>query len=64
MFSTLTGGRGGIVILVMIWDKIVQFFNCSVKVFWPEMMIKSFIPANNVLPFCHQGFTGLNMFHR
>ena len=29
-------GRGGIVILVIIWDKIMQFFDCS-KVFWPEL---------------------------
>ena len=26
----------GIVILVMMWDKIMQFFDCS-KVFWPEL---------------------------
>ena len=29
-------GKEGIVILVMIWDRIVQFFDCS-KVFWPEL---------------------------
>ena len=29
-------GRGGIVILVMISDKNMQFFDCS-KVFWPEL---------------------------
>ena len=29
-------GRGGMVILVMSWDKIMQFFDCS-KVFWPEL---------------------------
>ena len=27
-------------------------------------MIKDFIPANNVLSFCYQGFTGLNMFYK
>ena len=36
-FSTLIGG-GGIVILVMIWDKIMQFFYCS-KVFWPGLKL-------------------------
>ena len=35
-FSILIGGREGIVILVMIWDKIMQFFDCS-KLFWPEL---------------------------
>ena len=25
---------------------------------------KNFTPANNVLFFCHQGFAGLNMFHK
>ena len=29
-------GERGIVILVMIWEKIMQFFECS-KVFWPEL---------------------------
>ena len=27
-------------------------------------MIKNFTPANNILSFCHQGFAGLNMFHK
>ena len=27
-------------------------------------MIKNFTPANNILSFCHQGFPGLNMFHK
>ena len=29
-------------------------------------MIKNFTPdpANNVLSLCHQGFAGLNMFHK
>ena len=35
-FATLIGGRWGIVILVMIWGKIMQCFDCS-KVFWPEL---------------------------
>ena len=26
-------------------------------------MIKNFTPANNILYFCHQSFTGLNMLH-
>ena len=30
------GGERGIVILVMIWGKIMQFFDCS-KVFWPQL---------------------------
>ena len=27
-------------------------------------MINNFTPANNFLSFCHQGFAGLNMFHK
>ena len=27
-------------------------------------MIKNFTPVNNILSFCHQGFAGLNMFHK
>ena len=29
IFSTLSGGEGGVVILVMIWDKNMQFVDCS-----------------------------------
>ena len=36
IFFNIEWGRGGIVILVMIWDKNMQFFNCSI-VFWPEL---------------------------
>ena len=35
-FYNIDWARGGIVILVMIWDKIMQFLDCS-KVFWPEL---------------------------
>ena len=35
-FFNIDWGRGGIVILVMIWDKIMQIFDCY-KVFWPEL---------------------------
>ena len=35
-FYSIDWGRGGKVILLMIWDKIMQFFDCS-KVFWPEL---------------------------
>ena len=35
-FVNIDWGRGWIVILVMIWDKIMQCFDCS-KVFWPEL---------------------------
>ena len=35
-FYNIDWGRVGKVILVMIWDKIMQFFDCS-KVFWPEV---------------------------
>ena len=35
-FFNIDWGRGGTVILVMIWDKIMQFFDCS-EVFWPEL---------------------------
>ena len=35
-FFNIEWGRGGIVILEMIWDKNMQFFDCS-KVFWPEL---------------------------
>ena len=35
-FFNIDWGRGGIVILVIIWDKITQFFDCS-KVFWQEL---------------------------
>ena len=37
---------------------------------WPGLAkevdesVKNFTPANNVLSFCHQGFAGLNMFHK
>ena len=31
-FYNIDWGRGGKVILVMIWDKVIQFFDCS-KVF-------------------------------
>ena len=27
-------------------------------------MIKNFTPANNILSFSHQGFAGLDMFHK
>ena len=37
-FFNIDWGRGGVVILVMIWDKIMQFFDCS-KVFWPELLM-------------------------
>ena len=35
-FFNIEWGRWGIVILVMIWGKNMQFFDCS-KVFWPEL---------------------------
>ena len=35
-FFSIDWGERGIVILVMIWDKIMPFFDCS-KVFWPEL---------------------------
>ena len=35
-FFNIDWGERGIVIIVMIWDKIMQFLDCS-KVFWPEL---------------------------
>ena len=35
-FFNIDWGERGMVILVMIWDEIIQFFDCS-KVFWPEL---------------------------
>ena len=29
-----------------------------------KQMIKNFTPANNFLFLCHQGFAGLNVFHK